>query len=117
GSGELLPGLSNFSALLIGLGVTWLLLGGVSLAVPQLASILSLAGFGFALWGWIWLLVIAFTDDVLKGVLFLFVPCGLYALYYIFTNLDTTGRPFLLYFLGCCMMATGSAIMAHAGIG
>jgi hypothetical protein len=112
--GELIPGLSNFAAMLIGIVVVWLLLAGVSLAVPPLAFLLVMAGGAIGFAGGIWLLIVAFQDDAMKGVLCLVVP--FYALIYVIQNLDTAGRPFLLSVIGNVMMYSGFGILAMSGM-
>jgi hypothetical protein len=114
GGGELIPGLSNFAAMLIGIVVGWLLLAGVSLAVPPLAMLLSLGGLALAFAGGLWLLIVAFQDDVVKGILCLVVP--FYALIYVILNLDTAGRPFLIWMLGNLMMFSAAGILAMSGM-
>jgi hypothetical protein len=114
GGGELIPGLSNFAAMLIGIVVVWLLLAGVSLAVPPLAFLLVMAGGAIGFAGGIWLLIVAFQDDAMKGVLCLVVP--LYALIYVIQNTDTAGRPFLFGVIGNLMMYSGFAILAMSGM-
>ena len=66
------------------------------LVLMVLGGILNLAG----LVGGVWLLVEAFKDEILQGVLCLCVPC--YALYYGFARLDSPHKNIILILaFGC----------------
>lgn len=114
-SGTLIPGLDNFVMFLLGLGLLWLVLGGVAMAVPPLAFVLYGVGLLVQIAGSIWFLVVAFKDEVMHGVLCLL--CGLYMLYYLATHFDETWRPFALIVIGTVMSVTASIIGGFAAQG
>jgi hypothetical protein len=107
--GDLIPGISNFITLLIVLGATWVLLGGLALLLPPLGGLLAFVGLILATGGQIWFLIVAFQEDFMAGILCLFVP--FYALYFLITNLETAGRAFLINVVGMLMLITGLAAM------
>jgi hypothetical protein len=49
--------------------------------------------------------VVAFQEDILQGILCLFVP--FYSLYFLFTHLDQAGKPFLLNIVGSVVAGIG----------
>lgn len=76
-----------------------------------LAAVLMGALFGSI--GGIWLLVIAFMEDITKGLLCLF--CGPYFLFFLFTHIGENKLPAMLYILGSLMQIGGIAMMGFAG--
>ena len=95
-----------------GFGVP-LILGGINigsglmftlaeLAVPGAALIglvVSIAiGATLALWGGLRIMLNAFEEDVLCGLLYLFI--GIYAVYFLFSRWEVNRRPFLIYLIG-----------------
>jgi hypothetical protein len=109
-SGSLIPGLSNFAALLAGLGLLWLVLGGLTFAFPLMGIAAILVGLAVSACGGIWFHVVAFQESVAAGLMCLFVP--FYALFFLFTNLDRAGRPFLVNMVGSVILLTGGVVMA-----
>jgi len=103
-SGQLIPGLDNYLAILVGIGALWAVLFVAALLVAPMAWVMS--GFGglVCMAGYVWFLVVAFQDEVFHGVLSF--CCGLYALYYLCTHLDTTSRPFVIYLIGIIIHAS-----------
>src|SRR5690242_10617289 len=68
----------------------------MAIVLMGLGLILNIAGAV----GGIWLLVEAFKDEVLQGILCLCVPC--YVFYYGFARLDSPQKPLILgLWLGC----------------
>ena len=76
------------------------------MAVMTLVMVSSLAN----LIGSIWILVIAFQDSVLQGVLCLFVPC--YMLYYIISNWEETKAPTGIIVVSIVASVVGNAMAA-----
>src|SRR5436853_187830 len=61
----------------------------------------------------IWILVLAFQEDAVCGVLCLLVP--FYSLYFVITRFDECKVPFVLELFGFVLWMTGSiAAVAHA---
>ncbi len=62
--------------------------------------------------GWIWILIIAFTESLAQGLLCLLVPC--YSLFFVFTRWDETKRAFVLKLMpianGFAYFAMGFAV-------
>jgi hypothetical protein len=125
GSAIKLPGgleLTPFALTLVvfgGGGLVLIMIAFVfSFVFPPVAIVLSIVLYGLAsllmFGGGLWLLVVAFQDDALQGLLCLFVP--LYSLYYLITHFEDCRRPFLVQVVGfvlmlgagCPLMCTGS---------
>jgi uncharacterized membrane protein len=81
-----------------------MILGGVVLILfvgsfvsPALSmlffAVAGISGFAYALWGGISLIVMAFSEDVVCGLLYLFLP--LYSLYYLVSRWPETKKPFV----------------------
>jgi hypothetical protein len=64
--------------------------------------------------GGIWLLITAFSEDSMTGLLCLFVP--FYMLYFILTEFETCKRPFFVYALGL-ILVFGASCAAGPGPG
>jgi hypothetical protein len=98
---------------LIGVAVIWIICFGLSFVFPLIALVpLGLGGLlSFA--GLIWFLIVAFQDDVLAGVLCLFVP--FYSLYYFISHFDETKAPFFTQLLGTLMMFTSMCAGGMSG--
>lgn len=110
---SLLPGVSNFVLLLIGLAALWFNVGTLALLVPSLAVVPVVAGACVMVAGQVWLLTVAFRDDAVTGFLCLIVP--FYALYFLTRNPVEAGRPFVVSLVGWLMLASGIAIGTAAG--
>jgi hypothetical protein len=110
---QLIPGISNFMALLVLLGAIWLLLGGVALLAPPLGVFLVLLGILLSTVGRVWFLVIAFQDDLMTGLLCLLVP--LYDIIYLINNQDSAGPPFLVNLIGIMMAFSGIWLVGGLG--
>jgi hypothetical protein len=89
---------------LIGLVVIWIICFGLSFVFPLVALVPLGLGWLLSIAGGIWFLIVAFQDDVLAGVLCMFVP--FYSLYYLITHFDETKAPFFTQLLGTLMMFT-----------
>jgi hypothetical protein len=103
------------------LGMVCLALGGVFVAGqandsfrPTAFMILLVSGVGLMLAGGLGCLVTAFRESVVCGILYLFTPLGLYALYYIFTRLERTKGYLALYLIGL-VCAIGSRGLKPGG--
>jgi hypothetical protein len=101
------------SLIVMGTSVFALLLVVVSLLVPLVSLLVMLLGAAMAIVGGIWFIIVAFQDEVMHGLLCLFVP--FYALYYLVTHLDTTKQPFFLQLIGTLCMWVGAARLAAMG--
>lgn len=85
---------------------------------PPIAIILGIAvyiagGLGATV-GSIWLLVIAFQDDITQGLLCLFVP--FYILYYMFANWSETWFPALIYWVSTIVLISGIIGFVSGGV-
>src|SRR5262249_1973391 len=90
--------LDTFYWVLIGLGAAGLLFGGLAFVFPPLAFVPLVLGLLAMVAGGIWFLVIAFSDEVMHGILCLL--CNLYSLYYLVTHFDECKNPFFLQLAG-----------------
>ena len=98
----------------IGIGSV-LLFSAIGLAVPSAAfvgtAIGGLIGSALMMWGGIRLLMNAFEDDPITGVLYLM--CGPYAIYFLVSRWSINQHPFLINLLGSLVwiiaMAAGAA--------
>ena len=79
------------------------------------AMMLYAIGSVIAIVGGIWIVVIAFQDSVLWGLLCLFIPCV--ALYYVITHWEKTKKPFLIEVVGGVICAVGSLLVTGVGGG
>lgn len=106
-------GLSGGTIALLGVGGFLLLVGLAGLFVPGIAMlyiILALiTGVALSLWGGIKLLVTAFQEDAICGVMFLFVP--FYWLYFTITRWHETSKPFIVYALGVVAVLSAIGMM------
>jgi hypothetical protein len=89
------------------LGLVGVVAGVLTLIWPAFWFATLALGWLAAAVGGIWLLVIAFQDSPIQGLLCLFVPFGLYALYYIITHFDETKKPFFLQLTGTVILVVG----------
>ena len=98
------------------LGGLALLVGGAWLLNPFLAAtLLWTLGSGTSSIGGIWLLVIAFQDEVMHGILcLLFSP--LYSLYYIITHWEECKLPFFLQLAGSGLVALGVVVFLASAL-
>jgi hypothetical protein len=74
---------------------------------------LQVIGTIIALIGWVWLLIIAFSENIGWGIGSLL--CGIVALIFAITRWPETKTPALLYIAGILISAIGGAIKATAG--
>lgn len=80
-----------------------------------IGTILNVIGLAIAMVGAIWILVIAFQDSVMWGLLCFFIPCVV--LYYVFTHWEKTKKPFLIEVVGGVVAGIGSVIATSGGHG
>jgi hypothetical protein len=100
---------AGMSPLLIGgiaAGGVCLVLGLVAFFVPAVALIPILLGCGMVVIGGIWMLIVAFQDDLLQGILCWFIPC--YVFYYVIVNWATEKNAFLTWVAGIALLMVGS---------
>ena len=62
--------------------------------------------------GGLWLLAIAFGDSVIQGLLCMFVPFGLYSLFYVATHWEETKDAFLLNVIPAVVLFAGMVVVA-----
>lgn len=80
----------------------------VGFLVPALLAIPVLIGFLLVMAGGVWFLIIAFQDDVMHGLLCMFVP--FYSLYYLVTNFDETKSAFFTQLIGIGIIMLSSCV-------
>ncbi len=82
--------------------------------MATIGVLLMVAGYGTTLVCGIWMLVIAFQEGVVQGLLYLFVP--FYAIYYLITRWEQCKKPFLYSLAGVGVAIVG-VLIAGAGAG
>jgi hypothetical protein len=98
----------GFSALdpfllgLLGVGLLGLLTSGLALIWPAVSFAPLGLGWLVTLVGQIWLLVVAFKEDALQGILCLFVP--FYVVYFLITHFEEAKRPFFVWLVGIVVL-------------
>jgi hypothetical protein len=90
------------------LGVVGLIFIGAALIFPALALVPAGLGLLLTVAGGIWLLIVAFRDDVTAGIFCLIIP--LYSLYYAATHFDDCKRPICLWVVGLILSVSGSCL-------
>ena len=106
----------------IGLGCAFVF-GGIGFAFPPAAlagaAIGGVMGFLLSLWGGLKILSNAFEVSPLTG--FLYLICGPYALYFLFSRWDINQHPFIINLLGTVVLivsiAVGGLVGAGGGVG
>ncbi len=102
----------------IGLGSA-ILFGAVGLAFPPAAfagaGIGGVIGFLLTLWGGLKILGNAFEDSPVTG--FLYLMCGPYALYFLFSRWDVNQYPFFINLMGTLVFLVSMAVGGLAGAG
>jgi hypothetical protein len=111
GWGKVFLGMFAFDVLMLVFGlILWMLMGSLGMVLPMTA--LLLIGTLLGCVGSIWILVIAFQDQAIEGVLCLFIP--FYVLYYVSKNPETH-MPFVLCLFSWLFQLTsigGTALVA-----
>jgi hypothetical protein len=98
----------------IGLGLLGaIFLGGLAIDSfkPAAAMILLVLAAVMMLVGGIGCLITAFRESAVCGLLYMFVPFGIYALYFVFTRLDQTRNYLAIYILGLICIGGGFVLM------
>lgn len=102
----------------IGLGSA-ILFGGIGLAFPPAAlagmAIGGVIGFLLMLWGGLKILGNAFEDSPVTG--FLYLICGPYALYFLFSRWDINQYPFFINLMGTLVFIVSMAVGGLSGLG
>jgi hypothetical protein len=102
----------------IGLGSA-ILFGAIGLAFPPAAlagmAIGGVIGFLLMLWGGLKILGNAFEDSPVTG--FLYLMCGPYALYFLFSRWDINQYPFFINLMGTLVFFVSMAVGGLAGAG
>jgi hypothetical protein len=102
----------------IGLGSA-IVFGAIGLAIPAAglagAAIGGFIGFILMLWGGLKILSNAFEDSPVTG--FLYLICGPYALYFLFSRWDINQHPFLINLMGTLVFLVSMAVGGLAGAG
>ena len=100
----------------VGLGSA-LVLGGIGLAVPPVgyagAGIGGVIGFLLSLWGGLKILSNAFEDSFVTG--FLYLLCGPYALYFLFSRWEINQHPFFINLMGTLVLFVSMGVGAAVG--
>jgi hypothetical protein len=103
----------------IGVVGVCLLLSIVGIVVPPVAYVPVALGWLLQFVAGVWLLVIAFQDNVVQGLLCLCVP--FYSLFYLITHFDETKNALFLWLIGLgvlimggCAGGVGQAIRGEA---
>ena len=98
------------SAVAVGVCVLIVLLG---LAIPPLGALVGavavIGGVGLLLVGSLWCLGVPFQEDILCGLMYLFVP--FYSLYYLITRWPEMRKPFLVSLAGMGMIMASPLLM------
>ncbi|HEY1188714.1 MAG TPA: hypothetical protein VGE74_13755 [Gemmata sp.] len=89
-------------------GGLWVLGLGIGLVVPPVFILPVILGWLVSLAGSIWFLIIAFSDDVMQGLMCMFVP--IYSLIYLANNWDTCRNSFLVQLGGWIMIFVTIAV-------
>ena len=102
----------------IGLGAA-LLFGAIGLAFPPAALAGAVIGgaIGFVLmaWGGLKILGNAFEDSPMTG--FLYLMCGPYAIYFLFSRWDINQHPFVVNLLGSVVFTVSMVDLGISGLG
>jgi hypothetical protein len=101
-------------ALMITAGVLALLfvLGlAVAAIKPAAGMILAIVGILMMLAGGLGCLVTAFKESVACGLMYMFIPFGIYALYFVFSRLEQTKGYLVIYVVGLASMLGGVALL------
>jgi hypothetical protein len=107
-AGRVIPSMSNLTLIVLVSIVIWLALGGLMFVNSKIGLVLFAFGALMYAAGSIWLIIEAFLQSVLWGVLCLFF---LPALVFICMYWERAGRPFGLAFLGGLMMGSWPLIV------
>jgi hypothetical protein len=100
-------------ALVIAVGVGYLVFrfaDAHASSMTSVARMMLIVGIPILVIGRIWLLVLAFTEGVVQGLLVLFCPC--YDLIYGFSRFNSASIPVVLYFVGNGMLITALAMFS-----
>lgn len=109
GGSNPLAALGSVGTLVAVVGGVWLLGLLLGLVVPAAFLLPVVIGYLVLLVGGVWFLIIAFSDNVMQGLLCLFVP--FYSLLYLITNWDTCKGAFLTQ-LGGWLMIVVTAVLS-----
>jgi len=83
---------------------------------PTAGMVLAIVGVLMMLAGGLGCLITAFKESVACGLMYMFIPFGIYALYFVFTRLDQTKGYLALYVVGLVSMFGGITLLpSHAG--
>ena len=100
---------------IISLGVGYLAFRWIDVSATSITGIgmiILMIGVPMGFIGQVWMLVLAFMEDTIQGVLCLLVPC--YQLYWGFTHMSTAAIPFVLWVVGN-MMCNAAFVMFGIG--
>ena len=75
--------------------------------------LLIVMGFGLALVGGIWFLVLAFQEDIMWGIGCLL--CGIVQLVFLVMHIDQTWKPFAVQMAGLALVVVGAAMQPQPG--
>jgi hypothetical protein len=106
-------GFGPFVYALLGLFAFWVLLLVLTPLVPRLSLFMSFIGSGLSIFGWLWIVIIAYRDDGWSGAMCLFT--FFYAYVYAVLNVDLTWKAAGLMVLGTLMQISGFATGLYFG--
>jgi len=102
---QLIPGIGNVALTVCLLLFMWAILAAMSWFKPQALFIMVLFGWLVAMAASVWLLIVAFQESLMWGLLCLFVPFA--ALVFVAMYTERALKPFLLNLTGGAIIATG----------
>jgi len=100
-----MPDLNWFYIGLAVVALIWLVSIPLAFVFPPFALVPVGLGCLLMVAGRIWFLIIAFQDEIIHGILCLFL--GIYNLYYLLINFEETKVPFFVELLGVLMIVSG----------
>jgi hypothetical protein len=106
-------GMEPFTVGLLGVGAVCVPLLLLAVFLPPVLLVTLAVGVLLMIAGGIWLLIVAFSDSPLQGVLCWFVP--LYSIFYLVTHWEECKRPFFVQMVGLLLLMANSCVGGVAG--
>jgi DNA-directed RNA polymerase subunit RPC12/RpoP len=106
-------GFGPFVYVLLGLFAFWVLMLLLTPLVPRISLLLSFIGSVLSMFGWLWIVLIAYRDDGWSGTMCLFT--FFYAYVYAILNVDLSWKAGGLMLLGLLMQVSGFATGLYFG--
>ena len=98
-----------------GLFAFWVLALLLTPLVPRISLLISFIGSGLSIFGWLWLVMVAYRDDGWSGSMCLLTY--FYGYVYAVLNIDLAWKPAGLMFLGLLMQISGFVTGMYFGGG